>query len=472
MVTTGKSVVTRFAPSPTGVLHLGGARTALLNWLFARGFGGRFRLRIEDTDKVRSIEEVIETIVTDLTWLGLLWDGEIVYQSKRQTRHQEVALELLKQGKAYRCYRTQQELELLRETQRKAGERVRYDGYWRDRDERLKPSGIDPVIRLKARHSGETVLQDTIQGTIRVPNMQLDDLVLLRSDSSPTYMLAVVVDDHDMGITHVIRGDDHVTNTLRQIQIYQALDWDIPNFSHISMIHGSDGMRLSKRHGALGVYAYREQGYLPQALRNYLLRLGWSYGDQEFFTLEESLKLFTLEKVGRSPARFDIKKLESMNGYFLRQTDDKELMNLVAPRLESLLSRCLEDKDYEVMREALPYHKQRVKTLKDLAQGLRFYFIHLVPETEKAKKVLLQGGRKRIALLVELLKSMTVWEAQNIEKEIRHYAEVHEMKLVDLAQPLRIALTGTTVSPPVFKVVELLGFEETLKRLNRTFDLA
>lgn len=461
-------VVTRFAPSPTGYLHLGGARTALFNWLFARGRdrGGRFLLRIEDTDKVRSTVEAREMIVEDLRWLGLLWDGEIVYQSERQTRHQEVALELLRRGMAYRCYRTAEELAALREVQRKEGVTVRYDGYWRDRDESLAPVGVEPVIRLRASQTGETVFHDTIQGTIRVSNTQLDDLVLLRSDGSPTYMLAVVVDDYDMGITHVIRGDDHVTNTLRQIQIYQALGWDIPNFSHISMIHGVDGARLSKRHGALGVYAYREQGYLPEALRNYLLRLGWSYGDQEFFTLEESLRLFTLERVGRSPARFDVKKLESMNGYFLRQRAEEELVGLVVPRLEVLLGFGLGGRDYEVLRCALGYHKQRVKTLDELAWGLRFYFMRLEAETEKARRVLLECGSERIGLLLGILGGVEVWDGGSIEDVVRDYAELHGMRLVDLAQPLRVALTGTTVSPPIFKVAELLGYEETLVRLR------
>src|SRR6478609_7563159 len=320
------SIVTRFAPSPTGFLHIGGARTALFNWLYARKHGGKMLLRIEDTDRERSTEAAITAILDGLKWLELEWDGEVIYQFSRAARHREVAESLLASGKAYHCYATPDELAAMREKARAEGRTRLYDGRWRDRDPSDAPAGVKPAIRLKAPLTGETIVDDQVQGRVTWQNENLDDLVLLRSDGNPTYMLAVVVDDHDMGVTHIIRGDDHLTNGARQTQIYQALGWSVPAMAHIPLIHGPDGAKLSKRHGALGVEAYRAMGYLPVALRNYLLRLGWSHGDQEIFSTEEMIALFNLSSIGRSPARFDYAKLENLNGLYMRQSDDRELL--------------------------------------------------------------------------------------------------------------------------------------------------
>ena len=320
------SIVTRFAPSPTGFLHIGGARTALFNWLYARGRGGKMLLRIEDTDRERSTKEAIDAILDGLKWLELDWDGDVIYQFSRAARHREVAESLLAAGKAYRCYATPEELTKMREKARAEGRTRLYDGMWRDRDPSEAPAGMKPTIRLKAPQTGETVIEDQVQGRVVWQNENLDDLVLLRGDGTPTYMLAVVVDDHDMAVTHIIRGDDHLINAARQKQIYDALGWDVPNMSHIPLIHGADGSKLSKRHGALGVDAYRAMGYLPAALRNYLVRLGWSHGDQEIFSTEEMIKAFDLPAIGRSAARFDFAKLENLNGHYIRHTDDQSLV--------------------------------------------------------------------------------------------------------------------------------------------------
>src|SRR2546421_5871365 len=320
-------IVTRFAPSPTGFLHIGGGRTALFNWLYSRGRAGKFLLRIEDTDRARSTDEAIAAIFDGLTWLGLDWDGEPVHQCSRAARHRQVAEQMLSSGNAYRCYASAEELTEMREKARAEGRSKLYDGRWRDRDPAEAPAGVQPVIRLKAPLTGETVIEDQVQGRVVWQNENLDDLVLLRSDGTPTYMLAVVVDDHDMGVTHVIRGDDHLTNAARQTQIYNALGWQAPLMAHIPLIHGPDGSKLSKRHGALGVDAYRAMGYLPAAMRNYLVRLGWSHGDQEIFSTEEMIEAFSLEQIGRSPARFDFAKLENLNGHYIRQTPDAKLVD-------------------------------------------------------------------------------------------------------------------------------------------------
>src|SRR5881396_1431811 len=321
-----ETIVTRFAPSPTGFLHIGGARTALFNWLYARGRNGKMLLRIEDTDRERSTQAAIDAILDGLTWLGLDWDGATVYQFSRSERHREVARSLLNAGRAYLCYASSEELAAMREKARAEGRSKLYVGRWRDRDASEAPPGVEPVIRLKAPLAGETVIEDQVQGRVIWQNENLDDLVLLRSDGTPTYMLAVVVDDHDMGVTHIIRGDDHLTNGARQTQIYQALGWTVPVMAHIPLIHGPDGAKLSKRHGALGVEAYRAMGYLPAAMRNYLVRLGWSQGDKEFFSTEEMIAVFDLPQIGRSPARFDFAKLENLNGHYMRETPDRELL--------------------------------------------------------------------------------------------------------------------------------------------------
>src|SRR5581483_5736706 len=362
-----------FAPSPTGFLHIGGARTALFNWLFAKHHGGKFRLRIEDTDRARSTREAVDAIIDGMRWLELDWDGEIVFQAERATRHAEIARQLLASGNAYYCYCTPTELEAMREKARAEGRSVRYDGTWRDRDPKTAPPGVPPVIRLKAPQTGETVIEDRVQGRVTVANEQLDDLIILRADGTPTYNLSVVVDDHDMEISHVIRGDDHLTNAFRQTQIYRALDWPVPEFAHVPLIHGPDGTKLSKRHGALGVEAYREMGYLPETLRNYLLRLGWSHGDDEIISTEQAIAWFDIDGVGRAAARFDFAKLDSLNGHYIRSTSDERLVELVAPRIEHLLGRSLDGAARARLQAGMAGLKPRAKTLVQLAQSARFY---------------------------------------------------------------------------------------------------
>ena len=366
------SVVVRFAPSPTGFLHIGGARTALFNWLFARHHGGKFLLRIEDTDRVRSTPEAVSAIIDGLDWLGLAWDGEIVHQSARAARHAEVARQLVTAGHAYYCYCTPAELEAMRERARAEKRSVRYDGTWRDRDPSEAPAGVAPAIRLKAPQRGSTIIRDCVQGDVTVANTELDDLIILRADGTPTYNLSVVVDNHDMGITHVIRGDNHLNNAFRQKQIYDALGWKVPEFAHVPLIHGPDGAKLSKRHGALGVDAYRELGYLPEALCNYLLRLGWSHGDDEIISTEQAIEWFDIDAVGRAPARFDFAKLDNLNGHHIRAAKDERLVALIAPRLEKLVGKPLTDIELGRLRGAMPELKLRPKTLVELAANARF----------------------------------------------------------------------------------------------------
>ncbi|HYG88239.1 MAG TPA: glutamate--tRNA ligase [Azospirillum sp.] len=465
------SVVTRFAPSPTGFLHIGGARTALFNWLFAKHHGGTFLLRIEDTDRARSTQAAVDAILDGLSWLGLEWDGEAVSQFERKDRHAEVAKQMLAAGKAYYCYASPLELEEMRAAQKAAGQPVRYDGRWRDRDPSEAPAGVAPVIRLKAPQTGETVLKDHVQGEVRVQNQQLDDLILLRADGTPTYLLAVVVDDHDMGVTHVIRGDDHLTNTFRQIQIYNAMGWDLPEFAHIPLIHGPDGAKLSKRHGALGVDAYRDMGYLPEALRNYLLRLGWAHGDDEIISTEQAIAWFNLEGIGRSPSRFDFAKLESLNAHYLRQADDARLVGLIAPRLEAELGIALTDEQRALLTRAMNGLKQRARTLVDLAQSAKFYVApRPLPFDEKALAQLDAGGRAVLQDLAGVFAQEAEWTAAALEARVRSFAESRGEKLGKIAQPLRAALTGSTVSPPIFEVAELLGRTETLARMGQVPD--
>ena len=366
MVTLSTPPAVRFAPSPTGYLHIGGARTALFNWLFARHHDGKFLLRIEDTDRQRSTDDAIRAIVDGLRWLGLDWDGEPVMQFARMTRHAEVAHAMLARGHAYRCYATPQELEAMRAEARAEGRAI--VSPWRDRDPAAAPAGARPVIRLKAPREGATVIADLVQGNVTVDNRQLDDMVMLRSDGTPTYMLSVVVDDHDMGISHVIRGDDHLNNAARQMQIFRAMDWPVPAFAHIPLIHGPDGAKLSKRHGAMGVEAYRDQGYLPEAVRNYLLRLGWGHGDAEIVPTARAIELFDLDGVGRGPARFDKVKLDSLNGHYIRQSDDARLVELIVPRLGAALGAPERGR----LAAAMPGLKDRAKTLAELAEGAGF----------------------------------------------------------------------------------------------------
>ena len=461
------TVVTRFAPSPTGLLHIGGARTALFNWLFARHHGGRFLLRIEDTDRERSTEEAARAIFDGLTWLGLDWDGEAIFQSTKAEHHAERARALLRQGKAYLCYCTPDELAEMREKARAEGRSPRYDGRWRDRDPREAPEGTPPVIRFKAPQKGETVIPDKVQGEVRVANDQLDDMVLLRADGSPTYMLSVVVDDHDTGITHVIRGDEHLNNAGRQIQLYRALGWEPPVFAHVPLIHGPDGAKLSKRHGALGVDAYREQGYLPEALRNYLLRLGWSHGDDEIISTEQAIEWFNLDSIGRAPARFDFAKLANLNGHYIRQAADDELVRLVAPRLGARTGHALADDLLERLAKALPALKQRAKTLVELTDKSEFLVARrpLVPD-KKAARLLDDEACERLGRLAAKLSGTADWSTGSLEAAMRSFADEEAIKLGEIAQPLRAALTGRTASPGIFEVLVALGRDESLARIR------
>jgi glutamyl-tRNA synthetase len=462
-------VVTRFAPSPTGFLHIGGARTALFNWLYARGRGGKMLLRIEDTDRARSTREAIDAILDGLNWLGLDWDGDVIYQHTRAARHREAAEQLLAAGRAYRCYASQQELDEMREKARKEGRARLYDGRWRDRDPSEAPPGVKPVIRLKAPLEGETAIEDKVQGRVVWQNADLDDLVLLRSDGSPTYMLSVVVDDHDMGVTQIIRGDDHLTNAARQKQIYEALGWEVPAMAHIPLIHGPDGAKLSKRHGALGVEAYRAMGHLPAALRNYLVRLGWSHGDQEIFSTEEMIRLFDLAQVGRSPSRFDFAKLENLNGHYLRAMSDADLvaaLEAFAPELADgvEIARRIAVRRPQLLA-AMPGLKERAKTLVELVEGARFILADRPLELDdKARAVLTPQARKVLAPAMAALEK-TEWSAEKLDAAVRSLAEREGLKLSAVAQPLRAALTGRATSPGIFDVMVVLGREESLARI-------
>jgi glutamyl-tRNA synthetase len=466
------TVITRFAPSPTGFLHIGGARTALFNWLYARKRGGTMLLRIEDTDRQRSTREAIDAILDGLKWLGLNWDGEVIYQFKRAARHREVAEELLASGKAYRCYATQEELTAMREKARAEGRTRLYDGMWRDRDASEALPGMKPTIRLRAPQTGETVIEDQVQGRVVWQNENLDDLVLLRGDGNPTYMLAVVVDDHDMGVTHIIRGDDHLINAARQKQIYDALGWDIPSMSHIPLIHGPDGSKLSKRHGALGVDAYRAMGYLPAALRNYLVRLGWSHGDQEIFSTEEMIAAFDLSGVGRSAARFDFAKLESLNGHYIRHSDDQSLVTAFEGVLDYVpggaeIKGKLNDATRAQLLRAMPSLKERAKTLIELIDNSYFIFADRPLQIEpKAAGLLTSENRELIGRLRQALEAVKPWTAETTEAAMRAFAEQNNLKLGAVAQPLRVALTGRSTSPGIFDVLAVLGQEECLARLG------
>jgi len=461
------TVVTRFAPSPTGFLHIGGARTALFNWLFARHHGGTYRLRIEDTDRQRSTKEAVDAILDGLSWLGLQGDGEIVFQSERADRHAEVARQLLAEGKAYRCYCTPEELAEMRERAKAEGRSIRYDGRWRDRDPSDAPAGVAPVIRIKAPLDGEMTIHDAVQGAVTVPHSQLDDMILLRADGSPTYMHSVVVDDHDMAITHVIRGDDHLNNAFRQMLIYQAMGWDVPVFAHVPLIHGPDGAKFSKRHGALGVDAYRDMGYLPEALRNYLLRLGWSHGDDEIISTEQAVEWFDLDKVGQAASRFDYAKLESLNGHYIREMDDGRLTDLVVERLSSDPALVLDEEARRRLLAGMAGLKPRAKTLVELAEKARFYVAPLPLAMEpKAAALLDDAGRSALAALAPHLNTLTSFDEHAIEEAVRRFAEANDLKLGKVAQPLRAAMTGSTASPGIFEVLAALGKAESLRRIE------
>ena len=478
-----KPVVTRFAPSPTGYLHIGGARTALFNWLYARHTGGKFLLRIEDTDRERSTEPAIKAILDGLKWLELGWDGEPLSQFARAARHAEVANELLAKGQAYRCYLTRQELEAMqaaivaeRELARKekrapSGPQI-IQSPWRDRDPKEAPAGIPPVLRLKAPREGETVIDDRVQGRVIVPNTQLDDMIILRSDGTPVYNHAVVVDDHDMGITHVIRGVDHLTNAARQVQIYKAMGWDVPVFAHVPLIHGSDGAKLSKRHGALGIEAYRAMGFLPAGLRNYLVRLGWSHGDAEIFSTEQAVAWFDIDDINKSPGRLDFAKLADVNSHYVRQASDAELIRRIKEFLPDAeggaeTAARIERAGWDRFTKALPSLKERAKTLNDLIAGAS-YLLATRPLAldEKATQLLDAPGRAGLTELLNQLESAPDWQASALEALARTFAEQAGQKLGKVAQPLRAALTGSTVSPPVFDIMAVLGRDESLARIR------
>jgi glutamyl-tRNA synthetase len=464
-------VITRFAPSPTGFLHIGGARTALFNWLFTRHEGGRMLLRIEDTDRERSTEAAVDAIINGLKWLGIDWEGEPVSQFSRVSRHRKVAEQLLATGHAYRCFCTPSELEAMRTKAAAEGRPPRYDGTWRDRDPAEAPPGVTPAVRFRAPNEGETVVEDLVQGRVTFQNKELDDLIILRSDGNPTYNLSVVVDDHDMGVTHIIRGVDHLTNAARQAQIYRAMGWDVPVMAHIPLIHGPDGAKLSKRHGALAVEAYRDMGYLPDAMRNYLARLGWSHGDDEIFSLEQMIEWFGLASVGRSPARFDFAKLENLNGHYIRAADDASLLGALidfmphAPGGTDLLAR-LDDRMRARLLAAMPGLKERARTLAELLASARFLFDHPPPDAKAAE--ILKSNGETLAALLPALDSISDWSAGGLEAALRRFGESKGLKLGQLAQPLRAALTGSTTSPGIFDVMAVLGKPECLARIRRT----
>jgi len=461
------TIITRFAPSPTGFLHIGGARTALFNWLYAKSTGGKFMLRIEDTDKERSTEPAIEAILGGLKWLGLNWDDEEIYQSQRIKRHQEVVQELLDKGAAYYCYSSKEELEAMRAKAVLEKKPYKYDGTWRNRPASDAPSDIKPVVRLKAPLEGETSITDMVQGKVTVKNTEQDDMVLLRSDGSPTYMLAVVVDDHDMGITDIIRGDDHLTNALRQKLIFDAMGWQTPKFAHIPLIHGADGAKLSKRHGALGVETYRDMGYLPEAMRNYLLRLGWSHGDDEIISTGQAIEWFNVGSIGKSPSRFDFNKLNNLNGYYIREAEDARLLEIIKPILEEKLCRNLLPLALNRILKGMNGLKQRAKLVTELADSAMFYALdHIENFTEKALESLNDEGKGILRLVTNELEKIGNWEHGNLELLLREISEKENIKLGNLIAPVRAAITGSHNSPSMFEAMEILGKDETLKRLK------
>jgi glutamyl-tRNA synthetase len=466
------SPVTRFAPSPTGFLHIGGARTALFNWAYAKGNGGKMLLRIEDTDRERSTDAATVAILEGLTWLGLTWDGEAVSQHARMARHADVAHDLLAKGQAYHCYCSPEELTAMREKAEAEKRPIRYDGTWRNRPASDAPAGIKPVIRFKSPQDGETVIMDQAQGRVVIPNKDLDDLIILRSDGNPTYNLSVVVDDHDMGVTHIIRGVDHLTNAARQTQIYMAMGWPVPSMTHVPLIHGPDGAKLSKRHGALGVEAYRAMGYLPAALRNYLARLGWSHGDDEIFSTDELVKWFDLDGIGKSPSRFDFAKLENLNGYYIRNAGNEDLLAEFlsflphvagGPEMLAKIDGPMEAK----LLKSLPGLKERAKTLVELKNSTGYLFAQrpLILD-DKGNALLNDEGKAALNIVHEILSACNDWTAHTLETAVKAHAESSGTKLGKLAQPLRAALTGTATSPPIFEVLEVLGREESLGRIS------
>lgn len=461
------TVVTRFAPSPTGYLHIGGARTALFNWLYARHNNGKFLLRVEDTDRKRSTDEAVQAIFDGLTWLGLNHDDEIVMQSEGAEHHAAIAHQLLEAGKAYRCWCTPDELSEMRQVARAEGRTRLYDGRWRDRDPSEAPVGMASVIRFKAPLEGETIIDDMVQGPVRTANEQLDDMILLRSDGTPTYMLSVVVDDHDMGVTDAIRGDDHLTNAARQTQLFLTLGWEPPRYAHIPLIHGADGAKLSKRHSALAVGAYAEMGILADAMCNYLLRLGWSHGDDETISRAQAIEWFDLASVGRSPARFDMDKLANLNGHYIRHTEDSDLMSQLQPQLSELLGGEPDPVGLKRLELLLPSLKPRAKDLVEMAESAKFLFRQRPLKLDnKAAKLINRDSQAIISKLIDELESLATWEIEALEAQIHSFSDRQSLKMGKIAQPLRAMLTGSTISPGIFDVLFSLGQEETLARLR------
>lgn len=461
------SVVTRFAPSPTGFLHIGGARTALFNWLYAKSKGGKFLLRIEDTDRKRSTDEAMTAIIDGMKWLGLDWDGEEVYQFSRSDHHKEIAKKLIDSGHAYYCYATKEELDAMREKAQEEKRGFKYNGAWRDRDASDAPSDVQPTVRLKAPLTGETIINDKVQGRVVIQNEQMDDMIILRSDGTPTYMLAVVVDDHDMGVTDIIRGDDHLTNSAKQILIYDALGWDIPNFTHIPLIHGNDGAKLSKRHGALGVEAYKDMGYLPEAMRNYLLRLGWSHGDDEIISTAQAQKWFNLDNIGKSPSRFDFKKLDNLNGHYIKESDNEYLVKNITPIIKQKLEIELNLEQSALLIKAMEGLKQRAKNLNELAESCEFYLKAPQEITPKAQKALNDDGLKILKDVADVIESLQNLNASSLEEKLREYSAKNEIGLGKIMSPVRAAITGSHASPSMFEAVEILGKAESLNRINK-----
>ena len=458
-------VVTRFAPSPTGFLHIGGVRTALFNWLFAQHNNGSFKLRIEDTDQKRSTEDAKEAIINGLKWLELNWDEEIVYQSQQIERHKEIGHKLLKLGQAYECYCSPEELSEMRELAKKEKRAPKYNGKWRDKQSSEAPKDIMPVIRIKCPQTGITEINVVVQGKIVINNSELDDFIILRSDGTPTYMLSVVVDDYDMGVTHVIRGDDHLTNTLRQKHIYSALNWKLPIFAHIPLIHGMDGGKLSKRHGALGVETYNDMGYLPEAMLNYLLRLGWSHGDKEIISREEAIKLFNLEAIGRSSAKFDLDRVSSLNAVYINQKNNTELA-LEVQNIYANKDIIIKDKHLLLIENGMNGLKARSRTLNELAEMCSFYLeTSPISLDDKSKNVLNNDAIQLLKDYYNHLNKLETWNQKDIEDDIKLYCKKNKLNLGKLAQPLRAATTGKSVSPGLYELMEVLGKEETLKRI-------
>ncbi len=455
----------RFAPSPTGFLHIGGARTALFNYLFARRHGGEFLLRIEDTDKARSTQAAIDAIHDGMDWLGLVPDAPPVFQSHNIERHREVVEQLLASGHAYRCYMSADELAEARIAAQAKGEVYRYDGRWRDRTDADAPANVAPSIRLKCPREGSITLNDAVQGTVTVACGELDDMVLLRADGTPTYLLAVVVDDHDMGITHIIRGDDHFTNSFRQALIYQALGWEVPAAAHVPLIHGNDGAKLSKRHGALGVGAYQEMGFLPEAIRNYLLRLGWSHGDDEIISDAQAIEWFDLEGLGKSPARFDMDKLTHINSHYIREADSSRLCTLSFSFIEQALGHALSDAEQTLLQQLMPELQARATTLETLAESALFLFQAPTDYTDKARN-LLEKHRDLLPGIINTLDALEAWTSESVQAACQHFAESQGAKLGQVMNPLRAAITGSHASPSMFHLMPLLGKEACLKRLR------